>query len=199
MLDLNAKNAFIILKKYLGEKNPNKFEHSIRVAQTAKKLAAIWGVSQEESVISALLHDIGKCFTRQQMLELCSRNNVPLYEFEIFDNITALHGKVSSLIMDMEFSKDDIDKFNRISHAVSAHVAGAESMSDLDKILFIADNIEPQRKNNFMARIESGELNTLNKCVKEIILDKWKRSDSENRVSNPFYKCTMDAIDDEER
>lgn len=87
MLDLNAKNAFRVLAKYLGEKNPTQYEHSIRVAQTSLLLAKRWNVCVEDSVIAALLHDIGKSFSRKGMLSFCARNGLPLYDFEIYDNL----------------------------------------------------------------------------------------------------------------
>lgn len=197
MLDLNAKNAFLVLKKYLEGSNQSKFEHSIRVAQTCKELAKKWNVPVEDAVIAGLLHDIGKSLTRMQMLALCARSEVPLYDFEIYDNLSALHGKVSSLIFEEEFNKDDAGRFDSISQAISTHVAGSENMSILDKVLFIADNVEPDKGNDLLSKIQSGEINDPNDCIRRIIKVKIDKSMKKDRELNPMLNCTLNMIDEE--
>ena len=199
MLDLTIPNAFIVLKKYLERSNQNKYEHSIRVAQTSKMLAEKWNVSVEDSVIAGLLHDIGKSLNRMQMLAFCARNEIPLYDFEIFDNLSALHGKVSSLFLEKEFNKKDPDRLNAISHAISAHVAGDEQMDMLDKVLFIADNIEPDRGNNLLSRIRSGEITDPDECIRIIIQQKIDKSIKKDRQLNPMLNCTLESLDDGDR
>ncbi len=194
MLDLTSKNAFVILQKYLEKNNKDKFEHSIRVAQTSKKLAKLWNVYSEDVVIAALLHDIGKCFNRAEMLVFCSQHKLPVYDFEVFDNLSALHGRISAYIFENEFKDDDIKRFKSISHAISSHVAGDEYMSDLDKILFIADNIEPARGNNMLSLIESGVINSPNECIEKIISEKIRKSNAKNRAYNPFLCATLKCI-----
>lgn len=197
MLELTSKNAFLVLKKYLEEKNPDKFEHSIRVAKTSKILAKKWNVSVEDTVIAALLHDIGKSLTRSEMLAFVSMKGLPIYDFEVWDNLAALHGRVSAALFESEFINTDSKRFNSISHAISSHVAGDENMSDLDKIIFIADNIEPDRCNNMLYLIESGQISTPDECIKKIISEKIKKSNEKNRAYNPFLEATLDSFDDE--
>lgn len=197
MLDLNAKNAFRVLAKYLGEKNPTQYEHSIRVAQTSLLLAKRWNVCVEDSVIAALLHDIGKSFSRKGMLSFCARNGLPLYDFEIYDNLAATHGKVSAALFEREFENTDPDRFNSIYDAIVSHVAGGENMSDLAKILFIADNIEPNKRNGFIEMIKSGEITSPNDCIKRIIESKLDRARESHRAPNPFLDCTIESLEDE--
>lgn len=195
-MDITAKNAFIILKKYLGSTNNDKFEHSIRVAKTSKLLAQKWNAPVEDAIIAALLHDIGKSMSDKEMLSLCIRNGIALYDFEIFKNLTALHGKVSSLLFEKEFSKDDIERFNSISHAISSHVAGDETMSILDKVIFIADNIEPKRGNNILSKIQSDEINNPDECIRMIIKDKSERAKQKGRELNPLFNLTLESMDE---
>ncbi len=197
-MDITVENAFIILKKYLENLNKDKFEHSIRVAQTSKILAQKWDTSVEDAIIAGLLHDIGKSMKKREMLDLCTRNGVTLYDFELFANLSALHGKVSSLLFESEFNKDDIERFNSISHAISNHVAGNESLTLLDKVIFIADNIEPNRGNDILSKIQSGEITSPDECIKMIINDKLERAKDKGRESNPLLNCTPeDSLDDE--
>lgn len=195
-MEITAKNAFIVLKKYLENTNKEKFEHSIRVAQTSKILAQKWNAPVEDAIIVGLLHDIGKSMTRREMLDLCANSGLTLYDFEIFDNLVALHGKVSSLLFEKEFEPDDIKRFYSISHAISCHVAGDEKMSILDKILFIADNIEPNRGNIILWGIQTGRINDPNLCIKMLVRKKIRKSNQKDRAYNPLLDCTLDSLDE---
>lgn len=195
-MDITAKNAFLVLKKYLGTTNKDKFEHSIRVAKVSKILAQKWNAPVEDAIIAALLHDIGKSMNSMEMLNLCMKNGLTIYDFELLENLMALHGKVSSLLFEKEFSKDDITRFKSISHAISSHIAGDKTMTILDKVIFIADNIEPERGNNILSKIQSDEVNDPNECIKMIIRDKSERARKNNRELNPLFNLTLDSIDE---
>ncbi len=195
-MDITIENAFMVLKKYLEHTNMDKFEHSIRVAQTSKILAQKWNVPVEDAIIAGLLHDIGKCMNRREMLNFCTRNNITMYDFEIFANLLALHGKISSLLFEREFNNNDTKRLKSISHAISNHVAGNETMNLLDKIIFIADNIEPNRRNPILSDIQSGKLVTPDECIKIIIKHKIKVSNEKTREPNPFLKATLDSLDE---
>lgn len=200
MLDITVGNAYKVLKKYLESSNPDKFEHSIRVAGTCKILAKKWCNSDEfikTATICGLLHDIGKSVNEEKMLSLCLQKNVPLYDFELLESPKALHGKVGAILFENEFNKKDIEKFNAISHAISSHTAGNETMSLLDKITFISDNIEPQKDKELFELIKHDNTKSPNKFVKIIIKKKLKRAKENHRVANPLLKCTKKIIRDE--
>ncbi len=199
MLDITIHNAFLISKKYLETTNPKKFEHSLRVAQIGQILATKWGVSKKDAIITGLLHDIGKSLNKREMLELCAKNKINMFDFELFENITALHGKAGALLFEQEFNKNDLERFNAISAAISSHVAGSENMSDLGKIIFIADNVEPDKRNDIFKNIEAGKFKEPNECIREIIKLKVKKSNHSERELNPMLLCTLEAIDEEER
>lgn len=163
---------------------------------TCSKLVAIWKAPKNDAIIAGLLHDIGKCLTRKEMLALCVRNGLEVYDFEIYDNLEALHGKVGSLIFEKEFNKNDIDRFNSISNAIKNHIAGSEDMSLLDKIVFIADNVEPAKGNDILHKIETGEITNINKCIKMLIEEKIKRASLNNREINPLLMNTLEGLDE---
>lgn len=146
-MNITINHAREVLKKYLTE-NKKKLDHSIRVAEVAKILAEKNNVPVDEAVIASLLHDIGKSMTGQEMLALCASKEVTMYDFEIFQSPEALHGKAGSILFEKEFDRDsDPEKFDRIKHAISSHVAGADDrMTELDKIVYVADNIEPEKE-----------------------------------------------------
>ena len=163
-MELSPKSAFRVLRTYLKNSNPKKYAHSIRVATISQFLARKWGESVDDAIIAAMLHDIGKSMSDAQMASLCMRNNIPVYEFEILENITALHGKVSAMLFEREFRGNDPERMSKIAHAISSHVAGAEpsetetegneTMSLLDKIIFVADNLESKKEAKELLKVQ---------------------------------------------
>lgn len=194
-MKITIENAKKVLIKYLG-KNTEKVNHSIRVAEIAKKLAEKCGENVKEAVIAALLHDIGKSMNEQEMLNLCLRKETTVYDFELYGYTMALHGKVGAIIFEQEFDKSiDPIAFDRIKQAISYHVAGGEEhMSKLDKIIYIADNIEAKKQKryenknirNLVGKLENNEKIDIDEYVKIIIEEKKKRAKQEGRIVNPL-------------
>ena len=194
-MKITIENAKKVLIKYLG-KNTEKVNHSIRVAEIAKKLAEKCGENVKEAVIAALLHDIGKSMNEQEMLNLCLRKETTVYDFELYGYTMALHGKVGAIIFEQEFDKSiDPIAFDRIKQAISYHVAGGEEhMSKLDKIIYIADNIEAKKQKryenknirNLVGKLENNEKIDIDEFVKIIIEEKKKRAKQEGRTVNPL-------------
>lgn len=197
-MEINVENAHLVLKKYLEKANPDKYEHSIRVAKISEMLAQKWGVSVSDAVIAALLHDIGKSMSKREMLTLCVRNNITIYDFELWENVTALHGRISSLLFEEEFKGNDRKRIKQISQAISNHIAGNERMSLLDKIVFIADNLDLKEENKeLVEQMKSGQINSPDECIRRIIIQKIKKSQMKGREYNPLLDATLQGIDDE--
>lgn len=213
LMEITIHNAKEVLKKYLTE-NREKLYHSIRVAKVAKILAEENGVPVDEAVIASLLHDIGKTMTPQEMLAFCASREVTMYDFEIFQSSGALHGKVGAILFEEEFDRNsDPEKFDRIQHAISSHVAGADDkMTKLDKIVYVADNIEPEKekKHNsqetgtqkqtetLLSKIENGEIESFDECIEMIIEGKKQRAQERGMECNPLVDNIL-MNDDNER
>ena len=192
-MKLDVVNSYKVLKKYLS--NNEKFRHSIQVAIISSMIAKKWGVSVEEAMIAALLHDIGKSVDKNRMLSLCMQNDIEVQDFEVEEAPVALHGKISALFFKKEFEGNNPCKMNRIATAIENHVAGGMSMSKLSKILFIADNIKGKTIGiKMLDDIMSGRINNPNECVKRIIEDKIKRSQMKGRTYNPMFDATLKAL-----
>ena len=205
-------NAKEVLKKYL-KGNKKKLYHSIRVAKVAKILAEKNNVPVDEAVIAALLHDIGKSMTGKEMLEICANREVTMYDFEIFELLDALHGKAGAILFEKEFDrKSNPEKFDRIKHAIASHVAGADDkMNTLDKIVYVADNIEPQKEKrnhsketenqteteSLLSKIENGEIADLDTCIQILIEGKKQRAEKRGMECNPLVDNILNTDDNE--
>ena len=191
-MELNVENAKEVLREYLGESNPKKYAHSLRVADVAGKLAKKWRVNSEEAVITALLHDIGKSMKREEMLSFCMKHNIDITDFEMYDNQEALHGKISAYLFKLEFMDGEDGKrtskrtLRKIAHAIESHVAGSEEMSLLDKIIFLADNIESKKDGEqILESILRDKKRRPGRYIGRIIDRKIQEAINNTRIPNP--------------
>lgn len=113
------------------------FEHNIRASKLAEELARQFGVNPEKAKIAGLIHDI--VFPRtKELLDLADKYKIPYSEIEKQAPIL-LHGPVGAEIVKEVFGIDDAEIYS----AIYKHTTGGEEMSVLDKVVFLADKIEP--------------------------------------------------------
>lgn len=117
-----------------------RFRHTLGVAYTATSLAMCNDVNLNDAQIAGLLHDCAKYMNDKKSLEFCMENNIKISEVER-RNPFLLHGKIGSIIASEKFGIKD----KHILDAIYYHTTGRPAMSVLDKIIFIADYIEPSR------------------------------------------------------
>ena len=128
------------VKKYLDEK---RYDHVERVAKCAVELSKIYGADALKAETAGILHDVAKFFELPQMLDLV-KGKYPEIENKIFKTNAVLHGFAGA-----EFVKKNYDLFEvddeEILDAVRYHTIGAENMTTLCKIIYLADAIEEKR------------------------------------------------------
>jgi predicted HD superfamily hydrolase involved in NAD metabolism len=123
------------LKKHFTK---DRFEHTLSVMETAVILAERFGADLEKARIAGLLHDIAKEKTIDKLLEICNLYEYKPDEFSM-NSINLLHGPVGALIIRNEYGIMDQDIFS----SVFFHTTAKEDMSILDKVIYVADKIEP--------------------------------------------------------
>ena len=148
-----------------------RYSHSIGTAECAKELAQKYCLDKEKAYIAGLLHDCAKCFSREKLLEII-HNNLDVEESEL-QNYKTLHAPVSAYIAEKDFGVED----KEILSAIRWHTLGKLEMSDFEKIIFLADKIEPNtREGKYTAEIkeclneENGLDKALLKCYKNTII-----------------------------
>ncbi len=130
-----------IRKKMEKTLDPKRFEHTLGVAYTAAALAMCYQVDIYKAQIAGLLHDCAKCLSDEKKLSICEKHNMQITEIEQ-RNPFLLHAKAGSFITMNKFHIHDRDIIN----AILNHTTGRPDMSPLEKIIYIADYIEPGRK-----------------------------------------------------
>ena len=130
------------LISYLKTKvNEKRFIHSINTAKVAVMLAKRYGADEEKAYVAGLLHDIAKGQSADSLIKLSIEYGVPVDKYEL-DNPELMHGKIGAAIIKKELGICD----EEILSAIEWHTTGHGNMSLLEKIVYLADIIEPGRK-----------------------------------------------------
>lgn len=152
------------LSKYLDE---DRMAHTIGVSFTSAALAMAHGYDISDAQLAGLLHDCAKCIPNKKKLKLCSQHKVPVSDFEQ-EHPFLLHAKLGAYI-----AREKYDVRNEeILSAITYHTTGKPAMSPLEKIIYIADYIEPMRdKAANLPKIRKLAFENLDECMYEILKD----------------------------
>ncbi|OPJ55563.1 bis(5'-nucleosyl)-tetraphosphatase (symmetrical) YqeK [Alkalithermobacter paradoxus] len=134
---MDIKDMISILKNMITEK---RLVHSLGVVESAKKLAKIYGEDVKKAEVAALLHDCAKCLGKDEVLYYVRKYNILLDDIQKKE-LELAHGIVGAYISKDIFKVDD----ESILSAITYHTTGKENMSKLEKIIYVADFIEPNR------------------------------------------------------
>ena len=110
------------------------------VMYTSACLAMVHGYDIKDAQVSGLLHDCAKCIPNKKKLKMCSEHNIPVSDFER-SHPFLLHSRIGAYIAHEKYGIDD----QEILSAINYHTTGRREMSLLEKIIYIADYIEPGR------------------------------------------------------
>ncbi|MBQ4110361.1 MAG: bis(5'-nucleosyl)-tetraphosphatase (symmetrical) YqeK [Clostridia bacterium] len=150
------------INKYLKENlKASRYEHSISVANEAKKLASIYKEDEEKAYFTGLIHDCAKNMPEDIQLELIKKyNKFPIYDGEL-DNPALLHAITGAVVANREFEVND----KEILSAIRYHTMGRVNMSFLEKIIYIADLTEPLRSYPFAETLREMSYKNINKAI----------------------------------
>lgn len=129
------------LQKELNkELDTKRYEHTLGVAYTAACMAMRYDCDIQKAYIAGLLHDCAKCMTHEERLTYCKKHDIPVTEIEK-QNPSLLHAKVGADLCAAKYGIED----SEIANAIMYHTTGRPGMTLLEKIIFIADYLEPHR------------------------------------------------------
>lgn len=124
----------------IEEKLPTKrYKHSLRVAETAKHLAEIHDGDIEKAELAGVLHDYAKYDDLGKMYQIVRKHDLDSDLLSYGSEI--LHGPVCAVIMKEKYGIED----EEVLAAIMYHTTGRAQMTKTEKIVFIADYIEPKR------------------------------------------------------
>ncbi|MFC0188106.1 bis(5'-nucleosyl)-tetraphosphatase (symmetrical) YqeK [Fictibacillus aquaticus] len=133
---MDRNKALELVRPHLTE---HRYIHTLGVEKAAVELAGKYGADIEKARIAAILHDYAKFRPKEEMQAIVRQSSLPddllLYGTEL------LHAPVGAMLLEKEAGIKD----KEILSAVSYHTTGRDSMTLLEKVIFLADYIEPNR------------------------------------------------------
>ncbi len=130
--DLSALRAAV-----RDRQTAKRFLHTCGVEQEADTLAMRWGVDRERARFSAILHDAPKRLSDSEQRTLCEKYKIPL---PADGNMKLVHAETGAMLARREFGCPE-----EICCAIRCHTLGKENMTALEKVIYLADWIEPNR------------------------------------------------------
>lgn len=126
------------------ELSTGRYTHTLGVAYTAASLAMAHGENMEKAMTAGLLHDCAKSMHGSELVAICEKAHLNVTAVERANPTALLHAKAGAYLAEHKYGVEDMDILNAIRY----HTTGRPDMSRLEKMVFIADYIEPGRKQN---------------------------------------------------
>ena len=135
------KDEYNKIKEKLSKKlSVKRFDHTIGVSYTAAAMAMRYGLNVDRAAMAGLLHDCAKCVPADEKIKLCEKNHIEISDAE-YKNPGLLHAKLGAFFAQKKYGIEN----EEILRSIESHTTGRPNMSLLDKIIYIADYIEPGR------------------------------------------------------
>jgi len=128
-----------IIKKLSKSLSDERYVHTLGVKEVAIKLAIKYGVDVNKAEIAALLHDCAKEYTKEQSREFCKEHNISLDYLENYPKV--LHSHLGYYVAKFDYGIID----EEILESIKYHTTGNERMTKLEKIIYLADFLDPNR------------------------------------------------------
>jgi nicotinate-nucleotide adenylyltransferase len=192
--------AYIIKNKLYGAKadwawlkarvfetmKPKRVPHTLGCEAEAVKLAAWWGADTDEAREAAILHDITKHLELDDQLQLCKEYDIMTDNVEKAE-VKLLHAKTGAAV-----AGDIYGASKAVCHAILWHTTGRADMTLLEKIIYIADYIEPTRDFDGLDVLRSLAYSDLDEAIIRGL--RMSIEDMRSRGITP-HKRTAEALD----
>ena len=176
------------LKKNLSE---GRYVHSLGVAYTASSMAMRYEYPQEQALLAGLLHDCAKDIPDEENIALMRSAGMEPTKFEL-ENPKLLHAKGGSVLARTKYGLED----EALLSAIRYHTTGKPDMTLIEKIIYIADYIEPKRDHaSNLPYVRHLAFTDIDACLLQILSDTVHHLANTHRTTDPgtletyeFYK-----------
>lgn len=127
-----------IMYKLKKELDAQRYTHTLGVEETARQMALLFGEDPQKAALAGLLHDCAKCMTLTQMVK--AAKGVPL-DPVMKESKALMHAVAGMCVARNVYGVDDPE----VLGAIRWHTTGHAGMTRLEKIVYLADMIEPNR------------------------------------------------------
>lgn len=122
----------------LGQRH--RYAHVLRVARMAARLARAHGLDVALAMTAGLLHDLARLYSGRELIAACEARGMAIDAFER-ETPLVLHARLGAELAHERYGVDD----PAVLSAIRKHTVGAADMSGLDKVVYLADGLEPGR------------------------------------------------------
>lgn len=174
-----------------GLLNPNRVAHVLGCRDTAVELANHWGADVTDAARAGILHDVTKAIDGPLQLTLCKAYGKILDDFSVRYPKT-LHALTGSMVARRIFGENDA-----VVSAIESHTTGKANMNLLEKIIYLADYIEPNRDMEgieTLRRLAFQDLNAAMKLGLEMTLEYLHHQGSEVSPASREALAWLNAI-----
>ncbi len=163
---------------------PKRMAHVLGTERTAAELARRYGVDETEARVAALLHDCTKKLELDEQLKLCEQYHIDMDDMER-TTLKLQHSRTGAEIARHVFGVSD-----EVYRAIRYHTTGRPDMTLLEKILYIADYMEPNRKFDGVEEIRAATERSLDEGI---LLGLTMTIEEMKGYGTPIHHLTMDA------
>lgn len=183
------------IQSLLSEKlDKKRYQHTLGVAFTASALAMCYGMDMEQAYLAGLLHDCAKSMNADELIKSCKKYNLEVSEIEK-KNTALLHAKVGSVLAKEQYGITD----TAIQSAIFYHTTGHPKMSELEKIIFISDYIEPLRNHDTdLKKIRTTAFHDLDLCLCYILRNTVEYLQTSGKAIDTMTELTYEYYKDKE-
>jgi len=154
-MDINT-----IISMLKDELDPYRFNHSLNVMETAEALAKHYGADVGKARLAGILHDCGKNYKGEEAIEYIKKIGYEADDIEILQP-KLLHGIIGKHLAENVYGVTD----EEVLDAIRWHTTGKSGMNLLEKIIYVADYIEPLRSFEGVETMRKMAFEDLEKCV----------------------------------
>ncbi len=165
---------------------PARLEHTYGVADEARKLALRYGEDPDKAELAGLCHDMMRNIPPEESARLVRHYGLP---YSLENNPNLAHGKIAAKVLEDVYGMQDRDLLN----AVMYHTTGRKGMSKLEKILYLADAIEPGRD---YPRVEERRRAAAEDLDKACVLCMERAMEYLTSIAAPIDRDTIEACED---
>ena len=167
-----------------------RYEHTLRVADTAENLALAHGLDADRARLAAILHDAAREMEPEEFLKLADRWDLQVGDQEQ-QSPKLLHGPVAAELARRELGVDD----EEVLEAVRAHTTGRPGMGQLALVLYVADKIEPAREYPSVEHLRRLAREDLDGGALEALRRAMAHNEARGKATHPASRKTLDRLE----
>lgn len=185
-MSIDNKDIIFIQGKLKRKLSDTRYAHTVSVSHTCACLAMKYEYDVNKAIIAGLLHDCAKYMDSEEMLNKAQKAGLPISDYEL-NKPDLLHAKLGSYYANKKYNIND----EEILSAIECHTTGKPKMNLLEKIVYVADYIEPFRcKMPRLDVIRTLAFEDIDECLKLILSDTLKYLKSSGMMID---KATIDT------